>query len=435
MIWRSLKLAVLASLVALTGASCGPRKPARQPNVVLIVIDSLRADHLAYYGYDVDTTPFLSTVIPRGVAFRRVHSTSSWAAPAAASLVTSLYPAQHGVHSGVLATRTLQDIDPRVTLNRLPAGVGTMAEALRGAGYSTWGVSDDVDVSPDLGFDRGFDRFEHRTEIGASVVNAIVRGWAGEIRGAAPYFLYIHYSDPRRPYVTRAPWYTPRRREREDAMAAYDSEISYVDDHVRALYELLGWDRDTWLIVMSVHGEEFRDHGDWYHGRTLHGEVLSVPLIFASAAGDLKPRRVEEPISIVDVLPTVREIAGLAPDPADMGLSLMPVIRGDASPSLDRVVFAELRSPPWYGGREIKAAMRGHLKYVLTLPDREELFNIAADPGESRDLAWNRPDLRAELRGEIERLEAEAPRYADEPLRVVIDPRTVERLRSAVYAN
>jgi len=430
-----LRAAALAAIATWALSSCDSRKPEARPNIVLIVVESLRADHIPFYGYGRDTTPFLSGLAPEGVIFRRAVSTSSWAAPATASLVTSLYPIQHGVHMGVLASQTLTQLDPRVTLNRLPDGVRTLAEELKAAGYSTWGVSDCADVGPEIGFDRGFDRFEHLADAGAAAVNAAVQRWAGDLTAAKPSFLYVHYADPRRPYVTRAPWYVPKAREREDAISAYDSEISYVDQHIGELFELLAWDKDTWLIVTSSHGEELRDHGEWYNGRTLYSEMLNVPLLVFSSKGRLKPRRIEERVSILDVKPTLMEIAGLAADPVEQGVSLMAVVKGDTVPSTDRVFFADLRTAPWYGSGVMKAVMRTNAKYVLTLPDREELFNEDYDPRERSSLAWSRPELVADLRSQLERFEAESPKYAEEPLRITVDPRTVEKLRSAVYSN
>ncbi len=429
------RAAALAAAATLTLASCDSRKPETRPNIVLIVVESLRPDHLSFYEYGRDTTPFLSQLAPRGVVFRRAVSTSSWAAPATASLMTSLYPIQHGVHTGVLASQTLAEIDPSVTPTRIPDDVKTLAEVLKEAGYSTWGVSDCTDVGAELGFDRGFDRFEHLGDVGAAGVNAVVEGWAGDLGGARPYFLYVHYADPRRPYLARAPWYRPKVREREDAVSAYDSEISYVDQHVGELFELLAWEKDTWLVVTSNHGEELNDRGEWYNGRTLYSEVLDVPLLVFSSTPALKPRRIDGRVSIIDVLPTFREIAGLAADPAAQGVSLMAVVKGDTLPPAERVFFADLRSAPWFGCREMKAVIRTNAKYVLELPDHEELFNLDADPGERTSLAWSRPDLVAELRSLLEQFEAAAPKHAPEPPRVAVDPRTVERLRSVVYAN
>jgi len=427
----------IAGACALAAAltSCNAGRQPNRPDIVLVVVDSMRPDHLTPLGYGLETAPFLAEMSKEGTVFRTAYSTSSWSAPAVASLITSLYPVQHGVHLGLLATETLQAVDPAVTLNRVPDGVKTMAEALREAGYSTWGVSDDVNVGPEMGFDQGFERFEHMREMGAQRVDAVVESWASEMRGSRPYFLYVQYSDPRRPYLARDPWYRPKAREREDAISAYDSEISYVDQSIRRLHDLLDWGRDTWVIVTAPHGEELGDHGGWYHGRTLYREVLNVPLIVSFPAGYAKPRHVLDPVSIVDVLPTVRELAGLPTDPGDQGVSLLPLVRNDGAPQEDRILFADLRSGPWYGSVEMRAAIRGAAKYILTLPDREELYNPRIDPKETGSLAWSRPDLVAELRAAVERLEAESPKYGSDPPRVPLDQATVERLRSSVYAN
>jgi arylsulfatase A-like enzyme len=424
-----------ACALAAALASCDAGRQTARPNIVLVVVDSMRPDHLTPLGYRLETAPFLAEMSKAGTVFRTAYSTSSWSAPATASLITSLYPVQHGVHLGLLATETLQAIDPAVTLNRVPDGVATMAEALRDAGYSTWGVSDDVNVGPEMGFDQGFDRFEHMAELGAQRVGAVVESWVSEIQGSRPYFLYVHYSDPRRPYLARDPWYVPKAREREDAISAYDSEISYVDRSIGELHDLLGWDRDTWVIVTAPHGEELGDHGGWYHGRTLYREVLNVPLILSFPQGYARPRHVLDPVSIVDVLPTVREIAELPTDPGDRGVSLLPLVRNDGALPEDRILFADLRSGPWYGSVEMRAAIRGATKYILTLPDREELYNPRVDSKEAASLAWSRPDLIAELRAAIERLESESPRYGSDPPRVPLDQSTIERLRSSAYAN
>jgi arylsulfatase A-like enzyme len=431
---RVLRIAGACALAAALASCDADRQPAR-PNIVLVVVDSMRPDHMTQMGYGLETAPFLTQMSKEGAVFRTAYSTSSWSAPATASLITSLYPVQHGVHLGLLATETLQAIDPSVTLNRLPDGVTTMAEALKQAGYSTWGVSDDVNVGHEMAFDQGFDRFEHMRELGAPRVNAVASSWASELRGSRPYFLYLHYSDPRRPYTARAPWYKPKYREREDRISAYDSEISYVDSCIAELHDLLGWERDTWVIVTAPHGEELGDHGEWYHGRTLYREVLNVPLIVSFPEGYARPRHVLDPVSIVDVHPTVRAIAGLPADPGDQGVSLLPLVRNEGALPEDRVLFADLRSGPWYGSVEMRAAIRGTAKYVLVLPDREELYNPRIDPKEKSSLAWSRPDLVAELRAAVEKLEVESPRYGGAPPRVALDEATVERLRSAVYAN
>ena len=149
----------VALAAAVLGASSCDNQQEVRPNIVLIVIDTLRPDHLPFYGYDRDTAPFLSSLAEGGVVFERVHSTSSWTAPATASIVTSLNPLQHGVLTGFRMVASLRKIDPTITLNRIPAEVTTVAEVLQEAGYSTYAVTDNINICREEGFEQGFDRF------------------------------------------------------------------------------------------------------------------------------------------------------------------------------------------------------------------------------------------------------------------------------------
>jgi len=186
---------------------------------------------------------------------------------------------------------------------------------------------------------------------------------------------------------------------------------------------------------VSDHGEEFLEHGGWDHGRTLYAEVLNVPLVFCSSAAVVPARRVAERVSVLDVLPTLLDAAGLPASPAHEGRSLLPAITGDAAPPLDRDFFADLRSAPWFGCRVLKAVVRGDEKCVFTLPDGVELYDLAADPWEQRSLADGRDDVVADLRSRLDRFEAGCARYAQETTPVVLDAQTLEKLRSLGYAN
>jgi arylsulfatase A-like enzyme len=429
-------------------ASCGSG-PSR-PNIVLIVIDTLRADHLGCYGYKKDTAPFLSELAQRGVLFENAHSTSSWTAPATASLLTSLHPRQHGVHTGLVATQQMLRTDPQVALNRVPEDALTAAEVFREAGYSTWGVSDNVNVCQGMGFTQGFDHFQELVDLGADKVNAAVRGWQKELGGGQPYFLYLHYTDPHRPYRPRAPWYQQAQGELLNSIAEYDSEIRFVDENIRELHDLLRWNRKTWIVIVSDHGEEFQDHGGWDHGRTLYAEVLDVPLLICPPAGTLKTdsgeasggrtgagaaRRVAQHVSLLDVLPTLRSIAGLPAGPAEQGVSLISAVLGGKALPGQRRMFAELHSPPWYGMKSIKAVIQNNHKYVITLPDEEELYDLAADPGEQRSLVAQRESVVRDLRAQLGLFEAEFPMLAPDSVRTTLDPELIEKLRSLGYVK
>ena len=431
---KTTKILVVLAAVFLTAASCGPA-PEAEPNVVLIVIDTLRADHLSFYGYEKNTTPFLSKLVEAGVVFEHACSTSSWTAPGTASIVTSLHPVQHGVHQGLMAFQMLQQADRSITVNRIPDAVVTVGEALREAGYSTWGLSDNLNIGFEEGFNEGFDQFRTSNDAGAATVNARLRKWVPEMMEAEPYFLYLHYMDPHRPYQKRAPWYEPREGELLDSISAYDSEISYVDSKIAEMYELMRWDENTLVMVTSDHGEEFQEHGDWDHGRTLYEEVLNVPLFVHSSAEAFESGRFAEHVSVLDILPTLRDFVGLPASPVEQGVSLLPVARGEGPPPEERTFFSDLRSPPWFGSLTVKAVVRGDEKYILTLPDTEELYDLSADPGEGNSLLEERRLLADELRGELDDFEGGCIRFTSESADVELDEEAVEKLKALGYVQ
>jgi arylsulfatase A-like enzyme len=425
-------VAMLAALMVLaTSCGFGRKGP---PNVVLIVIDTLRSDHLPFYGYEKDTAPFLSSLAADGVVFERTRSTSSWTAPATASIVTSLHPIQHGVLRGLLAVRVLRHIDPDISVDRIPDSVVTIAEAMKEGGYSTWGVADNLNVGYEEGFGAGFERLRTTNDAGAESVNSTVERWSDTIRDASPYFLYIHYMDPHRPYLKRSPWYEPAKGELLDSIAAYDSEISYVDSKIKELYDRFEWGKNTIVIVTSDHGEEFLDHGGWDHARTLYDEVLRVPLLFHAPAESLSVGRVEAPTSVLDILPTVRGLAGLPENPAEQGVSLVAALRGRGELP-DRAFFGDLRSPPWFGDQTLKSVVRGDYKYILTLPDTEELYDLADDPGEQDSIIDDNRELADELRAELDAFEEECTKYAPESGEVNLDEEDVKKLESLGYVK
>ena len=375
--WPALAVILAAGLTFLT-----PTSAARRPNVVVILIDTLRADHLPIYGYARPTAPFLSQLAAGGVVFERAWSTSGWTAPATASLFTSLYPEQHGV------VRRLDPVSGRV--NRIPAGVQTMAQALRAGGYRTFAVSDNALVAPEMGFDQGFDVFE--ASVGASVerVNKWIRDRRVDLDSGEPYFLYVHYMEPHEPYLPHEPWFREfssdglagQARPRH-FVAAYDSEIRALDDSLARLYRSMGWDEGTILIVTSDHGEEFGDHGGGGHAHSLFSELLHVPLVFHADRGRFATGRVDEPVSLVDVLPTLRALLDLPPEPRDEGESLASLLQGRRE-GFDRPLFAHLEQ--FKTGRIWNATLAGEWKRISLTPGTPVLFNLAEDPEERHDL-------------------------------------------------
>jgi arylsulfatase A-like enzyme len=422
-----------------TAAFARPESVPGDPNVVLIVIDTLRADHLPFYGYPIDTAPFLSDLAARGVVFSNAFSTSAWTAPAAASLFTSLDPVQHGVEMGRNATRLLRKrTGATITLNRIPEELEILPEAMASAGYRTFAVADNFNISEEMGFAQGFDAFQTAWYKGGARVNEILREWRREITGGGKYFLYIHYVDPHGPYKGHAPTYRKQEDPERDRIARYDSEIAYVDRLIREAFRKYDWERNTLILVTSDHGEEFLDHGRHGHDKTLFSEIVRVPLLAFYPAGGVGPARVADHVSLVDVLPTLREFAGLPRGEHDLGLSLLPLMtRTRDSWTSDRRLYARLnkKSADPARGVHLRAVTHGRWRYITSPEGREWLFDIDRDPGEQRNVVDRHRELADSLRADLDRFDAAVGRHATPPVEMTVSPEEIEKLEALGYAE
>lgn len=414
-----------------------PRTPAATTptRVVLVVVDTLRRDHLPFYGYARPTAPFLTRLARESVVFEQAYSTSSWTAPSTASLFTSLYPVQHGVTLGLRATRKLMTHGERTRLNRIPEAAETLPEALRPAGYASFALAQNVNISRDLGFAQGFDRFVNQpADDTADVLHARLMAWRRRLAERPRHFLYLHYLDPHSPYHERAPWFDPTTRGRQRLVSAYDSEIAFTDEHLRLAYEALGWAEDTLLVVTADHGEEFWEHGSVEHGRSLFGEVVDVPLLVRLPGGRLGGRRVTEPVSLIDVLPTLREAVGLPRSPRDAGRSLLPLVEGRTLP--ERTLFLHLWRPEPNGKvRDLRGSLAGGLKLIEGDPSGPLLYDLRRDPLDQDNLAGRQPKALQALLGRAALFESSAWRLAADATEVTLEPEAQERLRALGYVE
>jgi arylsulfatase A-like enzyme len=429
-----LRLSALISLALLAGCDSAFRSSG--PNVVVIVIDTLRADHLPFYGYPGDTAPFLSELAAGGAVFDQAYTTSSWTAPSTASLFTSLYPPQHGVIAGFKAIRDMKKIDPTITVNRIPEQLETLPELMRRAGYRTYGASDNFNVSELMGFTDGFDRFSMSEFEGAQVINEVLFGWAEEIRDDPPYFVYAHYIDPHTPYEPRAPWLrqqdidTPLAR----MVANYDSEIRFVDEKIRELFEHFGWGAETLVIVVSDHGEEFEDHGNLGHGRTLYNEVLRIPFLVCGPG--IEPVRITDPVSLVDVVPTLRTIVGVEASFEEQGAVVSPV--QERNPAAEgRPLFGHVRRVLSRGGNTRYSVVVDSWKLIRSTGDEEksELFDLGVDPAENNNLLGIFPERAQLMQDLLDEYEESSTSYASTEVRTTIDDAERERLRALGYVE
>ena len=420
-----LHLAAIALCLALAGAtwlSCAGRfDPARQ-DVVLVVVDTLRADHLGVYGYERATSPRLDAFARRAAVFDAAWSAAPWTLPSVMSIMTSRYPSSHRVENDGL---------------RLADDVPTLAETLRRAGYATGGFVSHVYVSSLYGFGRGFEvfddfglsqpgyRLEAGMEPGADRVTDAALAWLRG-QGRRPVFLLVHYFDPHWPYAPpetyRAlfpdPYHGPLDASydaiskfldpltpipedyRQFLIDRYDGEVRFVDDQFSRLLDGLaatGRAPRSWVVVTGDHGEEFKDHGSMGHGRRLYEETIHVPLIIGRAAGQAGAgatgRRVAAPVSGIDLFPTIAALAGAAAPAGLQGTSLAPLLGpgGSGSPVADRPLVCETIRL----NAHLKALRRGPLKLIQSMDEnRTELYDLAADPRERTDLSDKRPDER-----------------------------------------
>ena len=439
-------VAGLPSSLHLTG--CSGRASSTTPShVVLISIDTLRADHLGCYGYARPTSPTLDRIARRGLLFEDVTSACPWTLPAHASLLTGLYPRRNGV-------RTRHD--------RLPADVNTLAEAFREHGFLTGAIVNCHWLVERYGLHRGFDDFtyvkEDVKEVAPSAVGERAQQWLTRHAGKRS-FLFLHYYDihsdyrslPRyeeqfvRPYqgtvdgstlqliAARYGHLQLNQADIEHLVDLYDAGIRQLDDGIARLFGCLeenGLLEDTLVIITADHGEEFLEHGDVLHGRTHFQEVVHVPLILCGP-GVPRDRRQDRMASLVDIPSTILGIAGLDPLPGD-GLDLSRLWRQEEPELPARLVFAEA---DWNNVKnDIKRAVRGP-RYKLhfdSLTEQHQLFDLSRDSGEKLDLASrDLPVSRSLLREleefmRIQRSTQAAPELTRED---------VEHLRSLGYAE
>jgi arylsulfatase A-like enzyme len=432
--------------------------PAQVPNVVLLSLDTLRADHLGSYGYARDTSPFFDAELARrGVLFEQAASASTTTTPSHMTLFTSAPPSVHQVLSvtGFAA---------------LPARVPTLAETLRAHGFATGAVTEAGALVFGRGFERGFDVYienpvpvPHRA--GAQSAVTFPRGLAWiERQRDRRFFLFLHTYEVHTPYAA-PPEYAALFRDVPPGLepdprlaphrqpALYDRGIRYLDDQLAAFVrglEALGVLEDTLLVVTSDHGEEFYEHGFFAHGATLFEETVRVPLVLRGP-GVARGRRVAEPVTLLDVMPTVLELAGV-PAPAGLaGRSLAPLARGEPAQAEPRPVFSEAWLP--YGlaphGKQpvdqptyaVRLGARKLVRYRAGDGHRYEYYDLARDPGEREDLYPTRAeearDLRALLERYVEDTAARRRALAGDaaPRLQELDPESRESLRALGYLD
>ncbi len=417
-----------------------------------MTIDTLRADHVSAYGYPRPTTPFLDSLAAEGIVFEQAYSTAPWTAPSMASIFTGLPSRAHGVEHGAIQAHHAWQHDI------LDDSFETLPEALRAAGYRTFGVTTNAHASAATGFDQGFDILSEANWEDADTANELAFGFAGRlVAEPSPWFLWVHYFDPHAPYRSWEGWIDRRAdrppdwkrfdgvsmtsivksirllraqpRQLGQLIALYDAEIARTDDAIRRLFAKLEVGPEALVVVVADHGEGFLDHGNLGHGATLYDDQVRVPLIIRPPGGVAPPARRRDPASIMDVKATVLGAIGVPDTEPSAGRDLLAEGVPDGSP---RPIPLDNRR----SRRELVGLREGAWKYVHARKSaRERVFNLEEDPAETRDLAADRPELVERLRASRADFDRLWPRFSAPSTAESLGQEEARRLEALGYAE
>jgi len=314
------------------------------------------------------------------------------------------------------ATKQMRKLNPTITLNRIPAELDTLPELFRQAGYRTFGVIDNSNITAEMGF-AGFDLVKVYPYKTATVVNQTVREWSAQLghdsaHRRRPYFLYLHYMDPHDPYHERQPWAglfrtergAAQRGRRQEKIDNYDSEIAFVDRHVEELYRLLNWDSNTLLILTSDHGESFGEHKIWGHGQALYDQLISVPLLVRFPERFHRGAAIDQPISTVAILPTLVDLFDLRVKQRMAGQSFRGLLEAAADQPNQPPCWSHMVTKQ---GGEFKIIVRALISWpwkLISYSDagtgselRRQLFRLDSDRMEVHNLSDGEPQVAAQL--------------------------------------
>ncbi len=369
----------------------------RRPNILLITLDTTRADRLGCYGYLPASTPNLDAVAQRGVLFERAYAPAPMTSPSHASMFTGLWPPEHGVFT-----------NGQVTVDD---SLSTVAEVLSEQGYDTAAFVAAFVLQEKFGFQQGFNVFDddlskaaadidvlHQYRDGRYVIDSAVNWLERRERkeDQSPFFCWVHLYDAHDPYLDHPEEFGDKFSERK-----YDGELSYVDLQVGKLLqklELSGLSKNTVIVVVGDHGESLGEHGEETHGYMLHDSTLRVPLIISNPNAAGVARRIESPVTIVSLFPTLLEMGGIKPPSAQATQSLASAFNNSEIPpqfcysQTDEPYLQAFWSP-------LRGVTNERWRYVRST--KPELYDLQADPKELNNLAENQPDTVLELDGEL----------------------------------
>lgn len=411
-----------------------------RPNVLIIVVDCLRADHLGIYGYKRATSPTIDTFSNKAVRFDLAITQATWTLPSITTLMTGLYPHAHRVHF------------PNI---KIPAGYDLVSEMFDRAGWITGGIVACTYASKELNFNQGFDFFDQSLGFGAAknpTAKQLTNKAVGFLAKAtpAPFFLYLHYFDPHMDYAPPAEFRSFGSRP----VDLYDGEIAYTDRELGRLFEWMkdkGFWENTIVVLTADHGEELGEHNNVFeHGSTVYQAVARVPLIIK--APDIKPGVIETVTGLVDLAPTMLELTGVpADEQVDFdGISLAQLLK---NPSGGKLKNGEKFALPnagrtQYSSSMLNAADLSPINLTCAVSDSwklirnhrngvVELYYLRDDPNEKKNVADLHPKIVAELEQQLKlhiaTCKEKAEKLGQVDFEKIRDQKTIEMLRSLGY--
>ena len=374
-------------LIAIHATGC--TRPRPRWNVLLISIDTLRADHLGAYGFPRPTSPTIDALAREGVLFKNARTPVPMTLPAHVSMLTGTLPPTHGLRDNMQ--------------NRLPDAATTLAEMLKARGFATGAVVSSFVLDRRFGTGQGFDSYDDHFQVEHKIgdlnerkgdeATRVATAWL-ESHKERPFFLFLHLYDPHDPYEPPEP-FASRWKEHP-----YEGEVAFADHCAGLVLEKLrqlGLYDETLIVVTGDHGEMLGEHGELNHGFFIYEGALRVPLVMRVPRAQAGSRQVDVPVSLIDIVPTVVSLVG-APVPKEVqGVDLSPWLSGRGAGGGGRPLYAETVTPTrYYGASSLLGVVVDGWKYIET--SRPELYDLRSDPAEAVNLLEGEPK-RAEALG------------------------------------
>ena len=401
-----------------------------KPNVILITMDTTRADHIACYGYPDVKTPNLDALAGRGVLFEQAATSSPLTLPAHCSIMTGMYPTYHGVR-----------VNGNTALNEEQT---TIAEVLSVQGYRCGAFIGAFVLDGRWGLEQGFQQYDDQFDLqkykhidlgavqrpGNEVMDRALAWLDGE--KADPFFAWIHLYDPHAPYEPPEPYFS--EYSRRGLVGQYDGEIAFMDEQIGrcvAWLERNGLSQNTVLVLIGDHGEGLGSHGEGTHGYFIYDYAAHVPFIIAAPLQGLGGVRVPSQVRGVDVFPTILGLVGIEGRAGVHGRSVIPLMFRPKTRDEDPAYGESMAPNIQFGWSPLQFLRTTRYKYIDA--PKSELYDITQDADEQTNLYGDRPEIARRMKAELDRLVAETSRGAPAPQAANLDKETVERLAALGY--